>query len=100
MPAETTILTAQTAHERLVAALRTLQRAEKSAVLCFAEIHRRRLHRDLGYSSMRQYAVEALGFSPARCSQFLRLTASLAPQLVALALPDGQPPALPSRVNY
>ena len=54
-----------------------LKRAEQNALLCFAEIHRRKLYRELGYSSIHMYAIEALGFSKARASQFLRLSESL-----------------------
>jgi hypothetical protein len=65
-------------HRRLVAALDAMHRAEKSAVTLFAEIADRRLYRELGYSSMRQYAREALGFSDAKFYQFQRLVDSFA----------------------
>ena len=54
------------AHARLTAAVAQMQRAEKCAVLWFAEIEHRHLYLDLGYASMSQYATEALGFSRAR----------------------------------
>lgn len=59
--------------EQLRAAISALDAAEHNAVLWFAEISRRRLYRDLGYSSMRQYALQALGFSASRAADFIRL---------------------------
>ena len=70
-------LTADQAHARLRDSLQALQHAEKNAVLWFDEIRRRRLYRQLGYSSIHAYAAERLGFSKSRCSQFIRLTESL-----------------------
>ncbi|MBC8426457.1 HNH endonuclease [bacterium] len=64
-------------HTRLEAALRDLKRAERNAVLLFGEIMRRRLYRDLGYPSIHIYAAEALGFSPSKTSQFVRLAGAL-----------------------
>ncbi len=58
-------------------ALTELQRAERNAVLWFAEIAKRKLFRDLGYSSIHQYATAALGFSANRTYRFLRLAADL-----------------------
>jgi 5-methylcytosine-specific restriction endonuclease McrA len=58
-------------------ALTELQRAERNAVLWFAEIAKRRLFRNLGYSSIHQYATAALGFSANRTYRFLRLAADL-----------------------
>ena len=58
-------------------ALTELQRAERNAVLWFAEIANRGLHRNLGYSSIHQYAAVALGFSANRTNRFLRLAADL-----------------------
>jgi hypothetical protein len=58
-------------------ALTELQRAERNAVLWFAEIASRGLYRNLGYSSIHQYAAVALGFSSNRTNRFLRLAADL-----------------------
>jgi 5-methylcytosine-specific restriction endonuclease McrA len=58
-------------------AIRTEERARKCAVLWFAEILDRRLYRDLGYSSMPQYARQALGFSETRTGDFMRLARKL-----------------------
>lgn len=64
-------------HTRLEAALRELKRAERAAVLLFAEIMRRGLYRDLGYANIQLYAAEALGFSRSKTSQFVRLAGQL-----------------------
>jgi hypothetical protein len=70
-------LPAPEVHALLQDALASLRRAERHAVLWFAEIRRRRLHRDLGYASLHQYAREALGFSASKTSQFVRLAEAL-----------------------
>ncbi len=70
-------MSAHELHARLETALRELKRAERNAVLLFAEILRRRLYRDLGYATIQLYAAEALGFSPAKTSQFVRLAGAL-----------------------
>jgi hypothetical protein len=64
-------------HDRLQRALADLKEAEKNAVLWFAQIHSRELFLELGYSSIHQYAQEALGFSRGRTFQFLRLAERL-----------------------
>ncbi|MBC8426862.1 HNH endonuclease [bacterium] len=70
-------MSASEIHARLEAALSELQRAERNAVLLFGEILSRKLYRDLGYSSIQVYAAEALGFSPSKTSQFVRLAGAL-----------------------
>jgi hypothetical protein len=69
----------------LRAAVAELRRAERSAVLWFAELMRRRLYRDCGYSSIHAYAEAVLGFGQAKTYQFIRLAESLEglPQLRA-----------------
>lgn len=57
--------------------LRELHRVERNTVLWFSEVLRRKLYRDLGYGSMHQYARVALGFGPAKTSQFIRLGEAL-----------------------
>ena len=69
-------MSASKLHSRLLTTLSELARVEKRAVLLFAEIYERRLFRELGYSSMRQYAREALGFSDGKFYQFQRLADS------------------------
>ncbi len=61
----------------LRAAVAELRRAEQSAVLWFAELMRRRLYRDCGYSSIHAYAEAVLGFGQAKTYQFVRLAESL-----------------------
>jgi len=68
---------AATAHAALLAALAALHSAEGCAALWFADIEARGLYRDLGHSSMAQYAEVALRFSPAKTAQFLRLASRL-----------------------
>jgi len=70
-------MSANDIHARLEAALRELQLAEKNAVLLFGEMLRRKLYRDLGYSTIQVYAAEALGFTPSKTSQFVRLAGAL-----------------------
>jgi 5-methylcytosine-specific restriction endonuclease McrA len=69
----------------LRAAVAALRRAERSAVLWFAELMRRRLYRDCGHSSIHAYAEAVLGFGQAKTYQFIRLAESLdgLPQLRA-----------------
>ncbi len=69
----------------LRAAVAELRRAERSAVLWFAELMRRRFYRDCGYASIHAYAEAVLGFGQAKTYQFIRLAESLdgLPQLRA-----------------
>jgi len=66
---------------RVDAALRqavaACDRAQRSAVLWFAEVMRRELYRELGSASLEQYATEGLGFSRGRYWQFRRLAEDL-----------------------
>jgi hypothetical protein len=71
------LLAATEVDHRLRTALHELQLAERNAVLWFGEVLKRKLFRELGFSSIYQYAGEALGFSPPRTAQFLRLCVSL-----------------------
>jgi len=66
-------MSASTLHQNLLAALSELARVEKRAVLLFAEIAEGRLYRELGYSSMLQYARVGLQFSDAKFYQFQRI---------------------------
>ena len=58
-------------------ALAACDRARECAVLWFAEVQRRSLHRELGYASLAMYATQALGFSSNRYWQFKRLADDL-----------------------
>ncbi|MBC8426791.1 HNH endonuclease [bacterium] len=70
-------MSAATIHARLLSALRELRRAERNAVLLFGEVMRRELFKELGYATIQIYAVEALGFTPSKTSQFVRLAGAL-----------------------
>ncbi len=73
MPIFVSGLPASEVHTRLKDALVELQQAEKNALLWFSEIARRKLYRELGFSSLQMYATEALGFSKSKTAQFTRL---------------------------
>jgi hypothetical protein len=45
--------------------------------LWFGEVLRRKLYRELGHSSIHQYAAVALGFGKSKTAQFIRLAESL-----------------------
>jgi len=62
---------------RLRAAVAELRRAERSAVLWFGELMRRRLYRDCGHASIHAYAEAVLGFSRNKTFQFIHLAESL-----------------------
>jgi len=61
----------------LRSALAMLEAAQQAALLWFHEVLTRKLYLELGYASMELYAAEALGFSPNRTSQFLKLARDL-----------------------
>ncbi len=63
--------------ESLRQALALIDRARECAVLWFAEVAHRSLHRELGFASLELYAVEGLGFSRDRYYQFKRLAEDL-----------------------
>jgi len=69
--------TASAADSRLRESLRIAERAEHCALLWFAEILRRKLYSELGYGTMRAYALEELGFSSAKAGDFMRLASRL-----------------------
>jgi len=64
-------------HESLVRSLTALDDAHQCSVLWFGDGMQRRLYRDLGYSSINQYAMRELGFSKSRTRDFVRLAAQL-----------------------
>jgi len=70
-------LDADQAHIALKKSVEILDQVQHCALLWFGEIMRRKLYRDLGFSSMRSYATEALGFSPTRAGDFIRLARKL-----------------------
>ena len=68
---------AKFAHQALVDSVRAEENARQCAVLWFGEIMRRRLYRELGFSSINRYAREALGFSKTRTGDFVQLVNKL-----------------------
>ena len=64
-------------HSSLKRSLKALDHAQHCSVLWFADVQRRRLFRELGYSSIYQYASEALGFSKSRTRDFVSLASKL-----------------------
>ncbi len=64
---------AKVVHERLLAALAAMGKAESAAVTLFAEVMKGKLCRGLGYASVHLYAEEALGFSRSKTYEFIRL---------------------------
>ncbi len=70
-------LPARAVHARLRQAVRDEDRARSRVVVWFAELVRRKLHRELGYGSVQQYAELELGFSRVRTAQHLRLAEAL-----------------------
>ncbi len=69
--------TADEAHLALTKSVKIVDQAQHCAVLWFAEIYKRLLFRDLGFSSMNQYATEKLGFSRSRTGDFMMLAKRL-----------------------
>ena len=63
--------------ESLRRSLAAMDQAHQCAVLWFGEIMRRRLYRDLGHSTINQYAKQELGFSTSRTGDFIRLARQL-----------------------
>ena len=70
--------TAAEVHASLTAAVAAWEKAQHNAVVFFAEVMSRELFRELGYSSIQQYARVALGFSETRTGDFVRLARRLA----------------------
>ncbi len=64
-------------HALLRNSLAVLDDARKCSVLWFGEIMRRRLFRDMGHSSINQYAIQELGFSKSRTDDFIHLARQL-----------------------
>ncbi len=65
------------AHRALKQSLAISDRAQHCAVLWFTDICNRKLYRQLGFSTMNQYAAERLGFSRSRIGDFMRLAKKL-----------------------
>ena len=64
-------------HDSLRGSLAVADEAQQCAVLWFAEVKRRKLYRELGFSSIYQYAMQGLDFSRSRARDFIRLAKKL-----------------------
>jgi 5-methylcytosine-specific restriction endonuclease McrA len=64
-------------HASLRSSLAALEEAHQCSVLWFGEVMRRKLFRDLGHSSINQYASQELGFSKSKAGDFIRLARQL-----------------------
>lgn len=64
-------------HTSLQQSLKAMNQARKCSILWFAEIMNRHLYRELGHSSINQYAMIELGFSKSRTGDFIRLARQL-----------------------
>jgi 5-methylcytosine-specific restriction endonuclease McrA len=64
-------------HASLRRSLQAVEKAQECAVLWFAEIMGRQLYREMGYSSINQYATRELGISRSRAGDFVRLAQQL-----------------------
>jgi hypothetical protein len=64
-------------HASLRSSLVALEEAHQCSVLWFGEVMHRGLYRDLGHSSINQYAIQELGFSKSRTDDFIRLARQL-----------------------
>jgi len=64
-------------HALLRRSLAVMDDAHQCAVLWFGEVMSRDLFRDLGYSSINQYADQELGFCKSKAGDFIRLTTQL-----------------------
>ena len=64
-------------HASLQRSLAVMDDAHQCAVLWFGEIMSRHLFRDLGHSSINQYAIQALEFSASRARDFIHLARKL-----------------------
>jgi len=64
-------------HASLQRSLAVMNDAHQCAVLWFGEIMSRHLFRDLGHSSINQYAIQELGFSSSRARDFIHLARKL-----------------------
>jgi hypothetical protein len=77
MPAYEPNLPARQVHERFTRTLEEAESVRKNLVLWFADLYRRKLYLELGYTSVYAYTAERHGFSRSRCTQFIRLAESL-----------------------
>jgi len=64
-------------HASLRRSLAVMDDAHQCAVLWFGEVMKRDLYRDMGCSSINQYAIKELGFSKSKAGDFIRLARQL-----------------------
>ena len=64
-------------HASLQRSLIALDEAHQCSVLWFGEVMHRKLFRDLGHSSINQYAIHELGFCKSKANDFIRLAKQL-----------------------
>ncbi len=64
-------------HELLRRSLAVMDDAHQCAVLWFSEVMTRSLYREMGHSSINQYADQELGFSKSKVGDFIRLSRQL-----------------------
>ncbi len=69
--------TATEAHKSLISALEIKDAAHQCSLDWFGEIFDRKLYRELGFSSINQYAKDALGFSRTKVGDYIKLTRKL-----------------------
>ena len=95
----TTGQSAQTANTAIKSSLKTRDAAQQCAVLWFQEILERKLFRDLGYSTINQYAKQELDFSKSHIGDFLQLCRTFKKlPLVKEAVKSGKLPYTSARV--
>ncbi len=68
---------AKKAHGKLLKSLEELKKYEQSVLLIFAEIMYKKLYQELGYSSMLNYAMDALEFSQSKAYYFISVARNL-----------------------
>ncbi len=71
------IQSARNAHEKLVILLEKMRKYEQSALLVFSEILHQKLYEQLGYSSMHNYATDALKIPRSTAFHYISLTKKL-----------------------
>ena len=68
---------AKKAHEKLLNLLEKMRNYEQSALLVFSEIMHKKLYEKLGYSSMHNYATEALKIPRSTAFHYINLSKKL-----------------------
>jgi 5-methylcytosine-specific restriction endonuclease McrA len=68
---------AKKAHQKLLFLLEKVRQYEQSALLVFSEIMHQELYKELGYSSMLNYAINELEFSQNKAYSFIKMSNDL-----------------------